>query len=148
MPSAIFSATTTSTCASCACVRALLASARFAHSFRAQSSVPSAVFGIDLNAASNIVFLEPCQNEQIEVSAVARAARAGQQRRVKVTTLLVQGSMEEDMIQRRAHLNMTSLELLLAAMPVPDSLVQPYREARHFGRDLVRSSVLVSLFAD
>ena len=109
-----------------------------------RSSVPSAVFGIDLHVASTIVFLEPCQNEQLEVSAVARAARAGQQRRVKVTTLAVQGSIEEDLLQRRAHLNMTSLELLLAAMPVPDTLVQSYREARHFGRDLV--AFIISFF--
>jgi hypothetical protein len=97
-----------------------------------KTSTPSAVFGIDLHVASCVLFLEPSLNEAIEISAVARAARAGQTRRVDVTTLAVQGTCEEDVLLRRSHVNLTSLELLLAAMPVPDELVDS-ASAAHYG---------------
>lgn len=102
------------------------------HVLLLKTSTPSAVFGIDLHVASCVLFLEPSLNEAIEISAVARAARAGQTRRVDVTTLAVQGTCEEDVLLRRSHLNLTSLELLLAAMPVPDSLVDAVSSA-HYG---------------
>jgi hypothetical protein len=102
------------------------------HVLLLKTSTPAAVFGIDLHVASCVLFLGPSESEAIEVSAIARAARAGQTKRVDVTMLAVQGTCEEDMLLRRDH-NMTSLELLLGAMPVPDALVDQAGMLRHYG---------------
>ncbi|KAI0018828.1 SNF2 family N-terminal domain-containing protein [Xylariomycetidae sp. FL0641] len=51
--------------------------------------------GLNLTAASRIVIMDPFWNPYIEMQAVDRAYRIGQQREVKVYRLLVEGTIEQ-----------------------------------------------------
>ena len=52
--------------------------------------------GLNLDAASQIVFVSPCLDASLRKQAVARCYRMGQRRAVNVTTLAMAGTVEED----------------------------------------------------
>lgn len=60
-----------------------------------------AAFGLDMRAASRIFFISPVLNPQVEAQAVARARRISQEKPVKVETLVLRGSLEEVVVERR-----------------------------------------------
>ncbi|KAK6846097.1 hypothetical protein PG987_001285 [Apiospora arundinis] len=60
-----------------------------------------AAFGLDMRTASRIYFLTPVLNPQIEQQAIGRARRLTQPKPIKVETLVLKGSIEELIIERR-----------------------------------------------
>ena len=52
--------------------------------------------GLNLDAASQVVFVSPCLDASLRKQAVARCYRMGQRRAVNVTTLAMAGTVEED----------------------------------------------------
>ena len=63
--------------------------------------VSQAAFGLDLSCASRIFFLNPVFSPQIELQAMKRAHRIGQTKPVFVETLVLAGSIEEEILERR-----------------------------------------------
>jgi SNF2 family DNA or RNA helicase len=70
--------------------------------------ISQAAFGLDMRSASRIYFLSPVLNPQVEAQAIGRARRISQQKPVTVETLVLRGSIEEFMVERRK--NMTQAE--------------------------------------
>lgn len=68
-------------------------------------NVSQAAFGLDISSASRIFFINPVFSPQVEVQAVKRAHRIGQNRPVHVETLVLEGSIEEAIIERRSSLS-------------------------------------------
>ncbi|PNH06056.1 DNA repair protein RAD5 [Tetrabaena socialis] len=62
-------------------------------------SVRSGAVGINLTAADHVFLMEPCMNPAMEEQAIGRAWRMGQQRPVVVKRLVVQGSVEERIME-------------------------------------------------
>lgn len=60
-----------------------------------------AAFGVNVPSASRVFFVNPVLNKQIEAQAVKRAHRIGQSRPVYVETLVLKGSVEEVILERR-----------------------------------------------
>jgi hypothetical protein len=56
--------------------------------------------GLNLNAASMVLFVNPVCRPDIEAQAVKRAHRIGQKRQVLVETLVLKGTVEEAMLER------------------------------------------------
>ena len=54
----------------------------------------TASVGITLTAGSQIIFLEPCLDEKIKKQAIGRAWRIGQTKRVQVTTLQTENTID------------------------------------------------------
>jgi len=63
--------------------------------------ISQAAFGLDVSSASRVYFVNPVFNKQVEAQAVKRAHRIGQFRDVYVETLVLRGSIEEVIIERR-----------------------------------------------
>ena len=63
--------------------------------------ISQAAFGLDVSSASRVYFVNPVFNKQVEAQAVKRAHRIGQFRSVYVETLVLRGSIEEVIIERR-----------------------------------------------
>lgn len=55
--------------------------------------------GLNLVAASKVIILDPFWNPYIEMQAVDRAYRIGQQNKVEVHRILVEGTVEDRIIQ-------------------------------------------------
>ncbi|ETS86408.1 hypothetical protein PFICI_00236 [Pestalotiopsis fici W106-1] len=70
--------------------------------------ISQAAFGLDMRSASRIYFISPVLNPQVEAQAIGRARRISQQKPVTVETLVLRGSIEEVMVERRR--NMTQAE--------------------------------------
>ena len=70
--------------------------------------ISQAAFGLDMSAASRVFFVNPVFSPQIEAQAVKRAHRIGQTKPVFVETLVLKGSIEEAILDRRN--NMTNEE--------------------------------------
>lgn len=72
--------------------------------------ISQAAFGLDMRSASRIYFVSPVLNPQVEAQAIGRARRIAsrQQKPVTVETLVLRGSIEEVMVERRR--NMTQAE--------------------------------------
>ncbi len=62
--------------------------------------IGSAAFGLNLKSASRMYFVNPVLRPRIEAQALKRAHRIGQMRPVSVETLVLQGSIEEAMLER------------------------------------------------
>jgi SNF2 family DNA or RNA helicase len=55
--------------------------------------------GLNLAAASQVIFMDPFYNPFIEFQAIDRAHRIGQQREVRVTRLVVPGTVEDRVLE-------------------------------------------------
>ncbi|KAG9246585.1 SNF2 family N-terminal domain-containing protein [Calycina marina] len=66
--------------------------------------ISQAAFGLDISSASRVYFVSPVFSPQVEVQAVKRAHRIGQTKPVFVETLVLQGSIEEVIMNRRSDL--------------------------------------------
>jgi len=66
--------------------------------------VSQAAFGLNLQAASRIYFVNPVLNPQVEAQAIGRVRRISQKRQVTVETLVLRGSVEEVIVERRRHM--------------------------------------------
>ncbi|KAK8069108.1 hypothetical protein PG994_005724 [Apiospora phragmitis] len=60
-----------------------------------------AAFGLDMRTASRIYFLTPVLNPQVEQQAIGRARRLTQPKPISVETLVLKGSIEELIVERR-----------------------------------------------
>ena len=67
--------------------------------------ISQAAFGLDMRSASRIYFVSPVLNPQVEAQAVGRARRISQQKPVTVETLVLRGSIEELIVDRRRHMS-------------------------------------------
>lgn len=57
--------------------------------------------GINLHSANRVVILDPCWNPTLDMQAIHRAFRLGQEKEVFVYRLLADGTMEEKVHQRQ-----------------------------------------------
>ncbi|KAB5581049.1 P-loop containing nucleoside triphosphate hydrolase protein [Coniochaeta sp. 2T2.1] len=64
-----------------------------------------AAFGLNLQSASRIYFINPVLDPQIEFQAIGRARRISQQKPVTVRTLVLKGSLEELIVERKNELS-------------------------------------------
>ncbi|KAF6844754.1 snf2 family helicase [Colletotrichum musicola] len=67
-----------------------------------------AAVGLDMRTASRIYFINPVLNPQIQAQAIGRARRISQQKSVTVETLVLRGSIEEVIVERKK--SMTQIE--------------------------------------
>ena len=68
-----------------------------------------AAHGLNIVAASRIYFANPIWQTNVEAQAIKRAHRIGQTKPVIVETLILQGTIEEDIFKRRDSLTMEEL---------------------------------------
>ncbi|KAL2134519.1 hypothetical protein VTI74DRAFT_11563 [Chaetomium olivicolor] len=66
--------------------------------------ISQAAFGLDMQSASRIYFINPVLNPQIEAQAIGRARRISQKKPVSVETLVLRGSVEEVIVKRRGEM--------------------------------------------
>jgi len=66
--------------------------------------ISQAAFGLDMSSASRVYFVNPVFSPQVEAQAVKRAHRIGQKKPVFAETLVLQGSIEEAILDRRTDL--------------------------------------------
>ncbi|RYP76395.1 hypothetical protein DL771_001834 [Monosporascus sp. 5C6A] len=66
--------------------------------------ISHAAFGLDMRSASRIYFISPTLNPQVEAQAIGRARRISQHRPVTVETLVLRGSIEELIVDRRRRM--------------------------------------------
>ncbi|RDL34778.1 uncharacterized protein BP5553_07906 [Venustampulla echinocandica] len=67
--------------------------------------ISQAAFGLDMSSASRVYFVNPVFSPQVEAQAVKRAHRIGQVRPVYVETLVLNGSIEEVIVERRKNMS-------------------------------------------
>ena len=63
-----------------------------------------AAFGLDIKAASRIYFINPVLNPQVEAQAIGRVRRVNQEKPVSVETLVLRGSIDEVLLERKEHM--------------------------------------------
>ena len=63
--------------------------------------ITQAAFGLDMRSASRIYFINPVLNPQVEAQAIGRVRRISQKKPVSVETLVIRGSIEEVIMERR-----------------------------------------------
>src|SRR6266566_4517727 len=63
--------------------------------------ITQAAFGLDMRSASRIYFINPVLNPQVEAQAIGRVRRISQKKQVSVETLVLRGSLEEVIMERR-----------------------------------------------
>ena len=79
-----------------------------------------AAHGLHVASASRVFFINPVWNPSIEAQAIKRAHRIGQTRPVHVETLVLKGTIEDKMFQRRKA--MTSQEHQMASRSLLDDM--------------------------
>ncbi|GAB7352869.1 hypothetical protein MBLNU459_g3468t4 [Dothideomycetes sp. NU459] len=62
--------------------------------------VGQAAFGLNLSSASRVFFVNPVCRPHVEAQAIKRAHRIGQTKKVVVETLLLEGTVEEQLFER------------------------------------------------
>jgi hypothetical protein len=67
--------------------------------------ISQAAFGLDMSSASRVYFVNPVFSPQVEAQAVKRAHRIGQTKPVFVETLVLNGSIEEVILERRKDMS-------------------------------------------
>ncbi|MCJ1447157.1 MAG: hypothetical protein MMC23_007666 [Stictis urceolatum] len=80
--------------------------------------IKQAAHGLHVASASRVFFINPVWQPNIEAQAIKRAHRIGQVRPVYVETLVLEGTIEEQMLQRRK--NMTTQEQQKASKSLLD----------------------------
>lgn len=63
--------------------------------------ITQAAFGLDMRSASRVYFINPVLNPQVQAQAIGRVRRISQQKPVSVETLVLKGSVEEMIVNRR-----------------------------------------------
>lgn len=63
-----------------------------------------AAFGLDMQSASRIYFINPVLNPQVEAQAIGRARRISQKKPVTVETLVLRDSLEEVILRRKEEM--------------------------------------------
>ncbi len=63
--------------------------------------ISQAAFGLDMRTASRLYFISPVLNPQVEAQAIGRVRRISQKKLVSVETLVLRGSLEEVIMERR-----------------------------------------------
>ncbi|KAK3392914.1 P-loop containing nucleoside triphosphate hydrolase protein [Podospora didyma] len=86
--------------------------------------INNAAFGIDIQSASRIYFINPVLSPQVEAQAIGRARRISQNKRVTVETLVLRGSLEEVIVKRRGE--MTHAEQLKCRSILDDWSIYEY----------------------
>ena len=72
------------------------------HTFRVMlMNIHEAAHGLHVASASRVFFVNPVWQPNVEAQAIKRAHRIGQTRPVHVETLVLQGTLEDQMLQRR-----------------------------------------------
>ncbi|EHK49940.1 hypothetical protein TRIATDRAFT_181479, partial [Trichoderma atroviride IMI 206040] len=64
-----------------------------------------AAFGLDMQEASRIYFINPVLNPQVEAQAIGRARRISQKKPVSVETLVLKNSLDEVILERKKHMS-------------------------------------------
>lgn len=64
-----------------------------------------AAVGLDMRAASRIYFINPVLNPQIQAQAIGRVRRISQHKPVTVETLVLRGSIEEVIVERKKSMS-------------------------------------------
>ncbi|KAH6691697.1 P-loop containing nucleoside triphosphate hydrolase protein [Plectosphaerella plurivora] len=85
--------------------------------------IGQAAFGLDMRAASRIYFTAPVLNPQVQAQAIGRARRISQQKPVTVETLVLRGSMEEVIMQRKSKMSQAEhwkVKTILDDIPIYD----------------------------
>ncbi|KAM3465771.1 hypothetical protein NHJ6243_001443 [Beauveria neobassiana] len=86
--------------------------------------ISKAAFGLDMHAASRVYFINPVLNPQVQSQAIARVRRISQHRGVSVETLVLKGSIDEVILDRKEH--MTQAEHVKAKTILDVSLIKDW----------------------
>ncbi|KAK7208168.1 P-loop containing nucleoside triphosphate hydrolase protein [Myxozyma melibiosi] len=89
-----------------------------------------AAHGLNVTAASRVFFMNPVWQPNIEAQAMRRAHRIGQTRNVYVETLVLKGTVEEAMFERRRK--MTNEEFIAAKTALDDAPTSELISRAHF----------------
>lgn len=76
----------------------------FFHSRVLLMDLSQAAFGLDIRAASRVYFISPVLNPQVEAQAIGRVRRINQEKPVSVETLVLKGSIDEVLLERKRHM--------------------------------------------
>jgi hypothetical protein len=66
--------------------------------------ISEAAFGLDMKSASRIYFISPVLDPQVEAQAIGRVRRISQRKKVTVETLVLRGSIEELILERKVKM--------------------------------------------
>lgn len=90
--------------------------------------ISQAAYGLDMRSASRIYFINPVLNPNVEAQAVGRARRISQQRRVTVETLVLKGSLEEVIVERKERMTQAEhrqCKTILDDRPIYEWILNP-----------------------
>lgn len=82
-----------------------------------------AAFGLDMRAASRIYFINPVLNPQVQAQAIGRVRRISQQKPVSVETLVLKGSLDEIILERKQQMTQAEhrrVKSILDVRPIYD----------------------------
>lgn len=82
-----------------------------------------AAFGLDMRAASRIYFINPVLNPQVQAQAIGRVRRISQQKPVSVETLVLKGSLDEIILERKQQMTQAEhrrIKSILDVRPIYD----------------------------
>jgi hypothetical protein len=88
-----------------------------------------AAFGLDMREASRIYFVSPVLNPQIEAQAIGRLRRISQKKSVYVETLVLRGSIDEIILERKEHMTPAEHQRTKSILDIP-SIYEWIKNAR------------------